>query len=74
MPNREQANVEPLVKEESIIEYVVEQRTRSGRTDAKPRVGRGGQTTGKAYKTDRPFLDRRLAIWGKAKASSLTLL
>src|SRR5271166_4328348 len=59
---REQANGESLVEEESTDEHVVERRKRRCWTRAKRRFGRGTQTTGCAYKTNRPILDWRLAV------------
>jgi hypothetical protein len=55
---------ESLVEEESVDEYVVEQRERSCWARAKHRFGRDKQTTSQAYKTDRPILDPRLAVCG----------
>jgi hypothetical protein len=68
---REQVNGESLVEEESTDEHVVERRKRRCWTRAKRRFGRGKQTTGCAYKTTRPVLDRRLAVCAQATASPL---
>jgi hypothetical protein len=68
---REQVNGESLVEEESTDEHVVERRKRRCWTRAKRRFGRGKQTTGCAYKTNRPILDRRLAVCAQATASPL---
>jgi hypothetical protein len=68
---REQVNGESLVEEESTDEHVVERRKRRCWTRAKRRFGRGKQTTGCDYKTNRPILDRRLAVCAQATASPL---
>jgi hypothetical protein len=62
---------ESLVEEESVDEYVVEQRKRSCWARPKHRFGRDKQTTSGAYKTYRPILDPRLAVCGYAQASPL---
>jgi hypothetical protein len=60
-----------LAEEEPIDEYVVERRKRSRWAGAKHRFGRDKQTTSCAYETDRPILDRRLALGGQTTASPL---
>jgi hypothetical protein len=52
-----------LAEEESVDEYVVEQRKRGRWARAKHRFGGGEQTACRAYKTDRAILDPRLAVW-----------
>jgi hypothetical protein len=52
----------PLVEEKSFDEYLVEHRKCSRRARATHRVCGDKQTTSSAYKTDRPILDRRLAL------------
>jgi hypothetical protein len=51
-----------LVEEESTNEHVVERRKRRCWTREKRRFGRGTQTTGCAYNTNRPILDWRSAV------------
>ncbi len=68
---KEQGNGEPLAEEESVHEHVVERRKRSRRARATHRFGRGKQTTGCAYETNRPILDRRLAGCAQAAASPI---
>jgi len=58
-----------LAEEESFHEHVVERRSRSRWARAKRRFGRSGQTAGRAYETNRPILDRCLAIGGQVEAA-----
>jgi hypothetical protein len=62
-----------VAQEESIDEHMVEERQRNGRARAKRRFGRDKQATNRVYKTDDPFLDRRLAVRDEAKAGSLNV-
>jgi hypothetical protein len=67
-------NGESLVEEESADEYVVEQCKRRCWARSRNSFGGGEEATNRAHKTDRPILDARLAVCGKAKATPLNAL
>jgi hypothetical protein len=68
---RDRVDGQSLVEEESADEHVVERRERRHRARKKRRLGGGTQTTGCAYETNGPILDRGLAACGEAATSPL---